>query len=155
MGRAVSFSPVSSQYSLLNNASGNSSFLMFGRAAVVPVDLMWIPCSRNQQAYSYCRTPATFVSGNHARGSREIVMSRTRHGAFSPTFRRWILRGGYTAWRILRGWTQEGPAGWSFDPSAEGATTTARPPLSLLICPCLSFCHRTALSSCCHTLQPL
>ena len=63
----------------------------------------------------------------------------TRLGAFS-TFRRRILRGGYIAWRILRGgyiaWrilrsgTLEGPAGWSFDPSAEGAMTTARPPLS-------------------------
>ena len=73
-------------------------------------------------------------------------MSRTRHGAFSPTFRRRILRGGYTAWRILRGWTQEDPAGWSLDPSAEGALTTARPPLSLLICPSLSLCHRTAVS---------
>ena len=52
----------------------------------------------------------------------------TRHGSFTSTFRRRILRGGYT----------ESPAGWSFDPSAEGAMTTARPPLSLIICPCLS-----------------
>ena len=35
----------------------------------------------------------------------------------------------------------------SFDPSAEGAMTTARPLLSLLICLCLSFCHRTAVSA--------
>ena len=61
----------------------------------------------------------------------------TRHGAFS-TFRRRILRGGYIAWRIIRSGTLEGPAGWSFGPSAEGVMTTARPPLSLIICPCLS-----------------
>ena len=69
-----------------------------------------------------------------------------RHGAFS-TFRRRILRDGYTAWRILRSGTWEGPAGWSFDPSAEGATTAARSPLSLPTCPSLSFCHRTAVSA--------
>ena len=56
-------------------------------------------------------------------------MSRTRHGAIS-TFRRRILRGGYIAWRILRSGTLEGPAGCSFDPIAEGAMTTARPPLT-------------------------
>ena len=56
-------------------------------------------------------------------------MSRTRHGIVSTTFRRRILRGGYIAWRILRIGTLEGPAGWSFDPSAEGAMTTAGPPL--------------------------
>ena len=54
---------------------------------------------------------------------------KSRHGAFS-TFRRRTLRGGYIAWRILRRGTLKGPAGWSFDPSAEGAMTTARPPLS-------------------------
>ena len=53
----------------------------------------------------------------------------TRHGAFS-TFHRRILRGGYIAWRILRIGTLEGPAGWSFDPSVEGAMTTARRPLT-------------------------
>ena len=53
-------------------------------------------------------------------------MSRTRHGIVSTTFRRRILRGGYIAWRILRIGTLEGPAGWSFDPSAEGAMTTLR-----------------------------
>ena len=62
----------------------------------------------------------------------------TRHGAFS-TFNRRILRGGYIAWRILRSGTLEGPAGWSFDPNAEGAMTTARTPLSLVICLCISF----------------
>ena len=36
------------------------------------------------------------------------------------------------------GGTLGSPAGRSFDPSAEGAMTTARPPLSLIICPCLS-----------------
>ena len=39
---------------------------------------------------------------------------------------------------LLRSGNLEGPAGWSFDPSGKGAMTTARPPLSLIICPCLS-----------------
>ena len=111
---------------------------------------MWTPCPRNQHAYSCCRSrnPSylpDLASGNHARGSRDIVVSKIRHGAFS-TFCRRILRGGYTAWRILRSGTKEGPAGWSFDPSAEGAMATARPPLPLLICPSLSFCHLTAVA---------
>ena len=46
-----------------------------------------------------CRNPfclPDFVSGGHARGTREIIMSclETRHGAFYSTFRRRILRGG-------------------------------------------------------------
>ena len=78
----------------------------------------------------------------------------TRHGAFSSTFRRRILRGGYIAWRTLRSRTLEGPAGWSFDPSAERAMTTARPPLSLIICPCLPLLSTDyCLSPCCHTLR--
>ena len=76
----------------------------------------------------------------------------TRHGVFSSTFRRRILHRGYIAWRILRSGTLEGHAGWSFDPGAEGAMTTARPPRSLLICPCLSFCQRDCcISPCCDT----
>ena len=47
----------------------------------------------------------------------------SRHGFFSSTFRRRILHGGYIAWRIIRGGTLKSPAGWSFDPSAEGAMT--------------------------------
>ena len=99
--------------------------------------------SPDQHAQGKCRNPFYLpVSGSRARGTRQIVMSRTRHGALFSTFRRRILRGGYIAWRILRSGTLEGPAGWSFDPSGEGSMTTARPPLSLLICPCLSFCQR-------------
>ena len=46
------------------------------------------------------------------------------------------------------------PAGRSFDPSAEGEMTTARHPLSLLICPCLSLVSTDyCLSPCCHTLR--
>ena len=54
-----------------------------------------------------------------------------RHGSFSSTFRRRILCGGYT-YRLAdsRGGTLESPAGRSFDPSAEGAMTTAHPPLT-------------------------
>ena len=78
----------------------------------------------------------------------------TRHGPFSSTFRRRILRGGYVAWRIIPGGNLESPAGWSFDPSAEGAMTTALPPLSLIICPCLSLrSTEYCLSPCCHTLR--
>ena len=51
-----------------------------------------------------------------------------------------------------RGRTLESPAGRSFDPSAEGAMTTARPPLSLIICPCLSLLSTDyCLNPCCHT----
>ena len=102
---------------------------------------LWISCPRNQHAYWNCRNPSYLpdpVSGNYARGSREIVMSRTRHGAFSSTLCWRILRGGHPAWRILRSRTLEGHNGWYFDPSAEGAMTTARLLLSLIICPCLS-----------------
>ena len=78
----------------------------------------------------------------------------TRHGPFSSTFRRRILRGGYVAWRIIPGGNLESPAGWSFDPSAEGAMTTALPPLSLIICPCLSLRSTGyCLSPCCHTFR--
>ena len=72
----------------------------------------------------------------------------------SPHFRQRISRGGYIAWRILRSGTLEGLAGWSFHPSAEGSMTTARPPLSLLICPCPSLLPTDyCLNSCCHTLR--
>ena len=77
----------------------------------------------------------------------------TRHGSFS-TFRRRILRGGYIAQRILRGGALESSAGWYFDPSAEGAMTTARLPLSLIICPCLSLLStQYCLSPGCHTFR--
>ena len=54
-----------------------------------------------------------------------------------------------------RGGTLESPVGRSFDPSAEGAMTTARPPFSLLlICPYLSLLSTDyCLSPCCHTLR--
>ena len=65
-----------------------------------------------------------------------------------------IRDSGYLAWWILRSETLEGPARWSFDPSAEGAMRTARPPLSLIICPCLSLLSTDyCLSPCCHTLR--
>ena len=48
----------------------------------------------------------------------------------------------------------ESPAGRSFDPRAETAMTTARRPLSLLICPCLSLQSTDyCLIPCCHTLR--
>ena len=72
----------------------------------------------------------------------------------SPPHSAEILRGEYIAWRILRGGTLESHAGWSFAPIAEGAMTTARLPLSLIICPCLSLLSTNYyLSPCCHTLR--
>ena len=53
-----------------------------------------------------------------------------------------------------RSGTLDSPDGRSFDQSAEAATTTARPPLSLLICPCLSLLSTDyCLTPCCHTLR--
>ena len=117
---------------------------------------MWIPCPRTNTPTENVETPYVFQTsfleamlGERGRLSR----LEPRHGSFS-TFRRRILQGGYIAWRILRGGTLESPAGWSFDPSAEGAMTTARPPLSLIICPCLSLLSTDyCLSPCCHTLR--
>ena len=73
---------------------------------------------------------------------------------FTSTFGRRILRGGYIAWRFLRGGTMASPARRSFDRSAEGAMTTARPPLSLTSCPCLSLLSTDYyLSPCCYILR--
>ena len=118
--------------------------------------VMGTPCPRTNTPRENVETPSAFQTS-----FREVMFGElgrlscleTRHGSFSSTFRRRILRGGYIAWRILRSGTLESPAGWSFDPSAEGAMTTARPSLSLITCPCLSllstdYCH----SPCCHTL---
>ena len=73
-------------------------------------------------------------------------------GAFS-TLCRPILRGGNIAWRILRNGTLGGPARSSFDSCAEGAMTTGRPLLTLLIRPSPFYCHRTAVSACFVTLR--
>ena len=97
--------------------------------------------------------PSDFVSGSHARGTGEVVMSGNSPRILLLHIRR-ILRGGYIAWRILHSGTLKSPAGRSFDPSAEGALTTARPPLPLIICPCLPLLSTDyCLSSCCHTLR--
>ena len=104
-----------------------------------------------------CRNPfclPDFVSRSHARGIREIVMSRTSprilllHILPTDPLRR--------IYRLAdsRSGTLESPAGRSFDPSAEGAMTTARPPLSLIICLCLFLLSTDyCLSPCCHTLR--
>ena len=53
-----------------------------------------------------------------------------------------------------RSGTLESRAGRSFDPSAEVVMTTARRPLSLAICPCLSLMSTDYCPSpCCHTLR--
>ena len=115
--------------------------------------------SPDQHASGKYRNPFSlgspdFVSASHARGTREIVMSGN-----SPRILLHIPptdppRRIHRLWQILRGGTLESPSGWSFDPSAEGAMTTARPPLSLIICPCLSLLSTDyCLSPCCHTLR--
>ena len=109
--------------------------------------VVWIPCPRPNTPRENVETPSAFQTLflEAMLGELErLSCLETRHGAFSSTFRWRILRGGYIAWWILRTGTLEGPAGWSFDPSAEGAMTTARPPLSLIICPCPS-CQRTTV----------
>ena len=119
--------------------------------------VMGTPCPRTNTPRENVETPSAFQTS-----FREVMFGElgrlscleTRHGSFSSTFRRRILRGGYIAWRILRSGTLESPAGWSFDPSAEGAMTTARPPFSIIICPCLSLLSKDyCLGPCCHTLR--
>ena len=60
-------------------------YLKKSNKTAVNVDTM----SPDQHAYGKYRNPVylpDFVCGSHAGGTREIIMSRTRHGAFS-TFR--------------------------------------------------------------------
>ena len=118
---------------------------------------MWIPCPRTNTRRENVEIPpafqTSFLEAMLGELGRLSCPLETRHGAFS-TFRRRILRGGFIVWQILRSGTLEVPAGWSFDPSAEGAMTTARPPLSRIICPCLSLLSADyCLSSCCHKLR--
>ena len=119
--------------------------------------VMSITCPRTDTPTENIETPSVFQTSFLEAMLGELgrlSCLETRHGSFSSTFRRRILRGGYIAWRIIRGGTSESPAGWSFDPNAEGAMTTARPPLSLIICPCLSLLSTEySLSRCCHTLR--
>ena len=117
--------------------------------------MLGIPSPRTNTPRENIETLAVFqdfVSGSHARGTREIVMSRTSprilllHVPPTDPLRR--------IYRLAdsRGGTLSSPAGRSFDPSAEGAMTTARPPLSLTICLCLSLLSTDyCLSPCCHT----
>ena len=86
---------------------------------------MSIPCPRTNTRRENVTTPSITLGEL----GRYIVMSRTRHGAFSFIFRSRILRDGCTAQRIPLSGTLKAPLGCSFDPRAEGAMTTARPPL--------------------------
>ena len=96
--------------------------------------------SPDQHASGKYRNPFSlespdFVSASHARGTREIVMSgnspRSLLLHIPPTDPpRWIYcLADSPQWDFRRP---------RFDPSTEGAMTTARPPLLLIICPCLS-----------------
>ena len=97
--------------------------------------------SPDQHASRKCRNPFSspdFLFGDQARGTREIVTSRTSprtllHIPLTDPPRR--------IYRLAdsRSGTLESPAGRFFDPSVVGSITTARPPLSLLLCPS-SFC---------------
>ena len=110
--------------------------------------VMRMPCPRTNTPRENVDTPSAFqilfleaMLGELGR----FIMSGNSPRSVLLHIRRRILSGGYIAWRVLRSGTLEAPAGWSFDPSAEGAMTTARPPLSLIICPCLSSCQRTTV----------
>ena len=119
--------------------------------------VMWIPCPRTNTPRENVETPSVFQTsfleamlGELGRLScLELATEPSPHSADGSSTTAISI-----AWQILRSGTSEGPAGWSFDPSAEGAMTTARPPLSLIICPCLSLLSTDyCLSPCCHTLR--
>ena len=134
------------------------SLLLLLVVLVLVLVLVWIPCPRTNTPRENVETPSAFqISFLEAMLGElgRLSCLETRHGSFSSTFRPRILRGGYIAWRILRSGTMQSPAGRSFDPSAEGAMTTARPPLSLIICLCLSLLSTDycLISPCCHTLR--
>ena len=107
----------------------------------------------DQHASRKCRNPfcsPDFRSGDQARGTREIVTSRTSpltlllHIPLTDPLRR-IYRLTDSRSGIL-----ESPSGRFFDPSAVGSMTTARPPLSLLLCPSIPcLCPDYCLSPCC------
>ena len=106
--------------------------------------VMWIPCLQTNTPRENVETPSavqTLFLEAMLGDLRRLSCLEPRHGSFTSTFRRRILCGGNIAGDSRHG-TLESPAGRSFDPSAEGAMTTARRPLSLIICPCLS-CQRT------------
>ena len=104
--------------------------------------------SPDLHAYGKCRNPfclPDFVSGSHAQGTRVMSGHSPRILLHIPPTDppRRIYRLADSSQRNLS------PAGRSFDPSAEGAMTTARPPLPLIICPCLSLLSTDYL----HTLR--
>ena len=130
-----------------------------GVRALVPPKLggvMWIPCLQTNTPRENVETPSavqTLFLEAMLGDLRRLSCLEPRHGSFTSTFRRRILCGGNIAADSRHG-TLESPAGRSFDPSAEGAMTTARRPLSLIICPCLSFLSTDySLSPCCRTLR--
>ena len=94
-----------------------------------------VPCPRINTPRENGRNPfcpPDFLSGDQARGTREVIMSRTSprtlllHIPLTDPLRR--------IYRLAdsRSGTLESPAGRFFDPSVVGSMTTARPPLSLL-----------------------
>ena len=102
-----------------------------GSITAVPMDTM----SPDQYASRKCRNPfcsPDFPSGDQARGTREIVTSRTSprtlllHIPLTDPLRR--------IYHLAdsRSGTLESPAGRFFDASVVGSMKTARPPLSLL-----------------------
>ena len=120
-----------------DQAECKTSYELSWKVKAMIVDTM----SPNQHSWGKCRNPfclPDFVSGSHARGTRDIVMSGTSPRILllhiPPTD---PLRRIYSL-ADSRSGTLESPAGRSFDPSVEGAMTTARPPLSFVIYPSLT-----------------
>ena len=103
---------------------------------------VWIPCPRTNTPRENVETPSvlqTFFLETRLGELGRLSHLEPRHGLFSfhipltdPPRR--IYRQADS-----RSGTLESPAGRFFDPSVVGSITTARPPLSLLLCPS-SFC---------------
>ena len=113
--------------------------------------------SPDQHASRKCRNPScspNFLSGDQARGTREIVTSRTSprtlllHMPLTDLLRQ--------IYRLAdsRSGTLESPSGRFFDPRVEGVWQLLPLRSLFFICPCRSLLSpEYCLSLCCHTLR--
>ena len=107
--------------------------------------------SPDQLAWGKCRNPVwppDFVSGDHARGTREMSWTLLLHIPLTDPLRR--------IYRLADSpnGTLESPAGRFFDTSAEGGRQLLALRSHLFICPSLSLLSTDyCLSPCCHTLR--
>ena len=112
--------------------------------------------SPDQHAWGICRNPfcpPDFVSGDHDRGTREIVMSRTSPRTLLHIPLTDLLR---LLYRLAdsRSGTLESPARRFFDTNAEGSWQLLALRSHLFTCPSLSLLSTDyRLSPCCHTLR--